>query len=108
MQIYETSFGNGQSIDYETCRFVYTSMNRVLAMLKAWNQKIVFVLHPMCSMGTSQCALLATQLTDLRKPIADRVRCSPLPMMEPIPAVSKEPLSWCRLGAPGSVPVGAQ
>ena len=44
MQIYETSFGNGQSLDYETCRFVYTSMKRGLAMLKVWNMRIVLVL----------------------------------------------------------------
>ena len=44
MQIYETSSGNGQSMDYETSRFVYTSMKRGLAMLKVWNMRIVFVL----------------------------------------------------------------
>ena len=44
MQIYETSPGNAQSMDYETCRFVYTSMKRGLAMLEVWNMKIVFVL----------------------------------------------------------------
>ena len=40
MQIYEASFGNVQSMDYETCRFVCTSMTRGLAMLKIWNMKI--------------------------------------------------------------------
>ena len=44
MQIYETSSGNGQSMDYETSRFVYTSMKHGLAMLKEWNMRIVFVL----------------------------------------------------------------
>ena len=34
MQIYETSFGNGQSLDYETCRFVYTLWNVVWPCLK--------------------------------------------------------------------------
>ena len=35
---------NGQSMDYENCRFVCTSMKRGLAMLKVWSMKIVCLL----------------------------------------------------------------
>ena len=42
MQICETLFGNGQSVDYENCRFVCTSMKSGLAMLNVWIMNIFF------------------------------------------------------------------
>ena len=44
MQIYETLFGNGQSMDYDNCCFECTSMKLGLAMVQLWILKIVFVL----------------------------------------------------------------
>ena len=40
MQIYERLFGNAQNMDYETCRFVCTSMKRGLPVAKIWIMKI--------------------------------------------------------------------
>jgi len=53
MEIYETLFGNGESMDYENCCFVCTSTKLGLAIVKIWILKIEFLILIFVRYGVS-------------------------------------------------------